>query len=916
MPLPDPPCTVRNRTCQVLFRTYARARRAVKNNQCGAHRGHLPPAARDRLLRRKAINTMVVPLGHDASGSWSGQSIPPMPTSYEMRMAALAGAEQTLRRHLAREHGSPFIGHHDIPEPMRSDVERALVDEIGRVTDVFLDYVTVQYPLLAVWAVATTLAEQYGPDTDHASYGPISHRLRMEIPTNRRDSFNDRFRRACNEYGLILPPKYPGTQDLIGDYLFQAGVPHSQIRPLVDAFLRVEQKSGLPDCEDTAEVKSWEEQAMEHVPTHLTRLRKILGEDSTGYHATVYVRLREWDQPTTDFERRVLHEIKELSGGHGPAPRPPCLTFRDGELRIEAAPSGQSLEVDINSSQPPRPLNPQEGTVLSPPWPRCVRWQASTERNNWQSLPLFKDPQADILLFDGDSGRLKGVLNHQARSVPRIPAGSISLVSMRPFRANGEDAYQLGQNAYVLYPESSKALCINQGDACLNAQVDPRLRLEVDGCRVARHADGLLLAEPRTVVLRGDVSGLSDNLEINLEYGRHFSRIPVHIQPSGDLVAPLNLPTRGPFGKVRISLHVKSQNRALNRYGFWYWPSLRGLRDGAMFDAVSIPDNLAEEHLEHLTRTTDGRLGLQRGVPYLRAILAFSVDRRVVSFTFPPPGISIFVRTSNGKEYPLLLGTELDVPQDKFASHLIVRCPEQPTDIDFKGSVIRNPFDKLGLWRRSFASLAESGRHNVIRLRLPSHPQDLVRIRSGSVAAPVVARRREGRSLLAPPALRGGNILSSGNIEEGRWLIKIVDWRRTTETVSGSPRYAIFTLVVVGDRRGRVGYGFGRSDDTSDAVRKSIERARRKMIPVPRRGNTISHAMKGSYSDTTVLLKPASPGTGIVAIDPVRTVMEAAGISDVLSRYDGSRMTTSIVIAVFSALGSAERTAYSGGPSG
>ena len=557
---------------------------------------------------------------------------------------------------------------------------------------------------------------------------------------------------------------------------------------------------------------------------------------------------------------------------------------------------------------------------MSPPWPRYVRWRASTERNNWQSLPLFNDPQADILLFDGDSGRLKGVLN-QARSVPRIPAGSISLVSMRLFRANGENAYQLGQDAYVLYPERSKALYINHGDACLNAQVDPRLRLEVDGCRVARHADGLLLAEPRTVVLRGDVSGLSDNLEIKLEYGTHFiSRIPVHIRPSGDLVAPLNLPTRGPFGKVRISLHVKGQNRALNRYGFWYWPSLRGLRDGAVFDAVSIPDNLAEEqHLEHLTRTTDGRLSLQRDAPYLRAILAFSVDRRVVSFTFPPPGISIFVRTSNGKECPLLLGTELDVPQDRFASHIIVRCPELPADIDFKGHIIPNPFDKLGLWRRSFALLAEPGRHNVIRLRPRSHPQDaidLVQIRSGSVATSVVARRREGRSLLAPPALRGGNILSSGNIEDGGWITKIVDWRRATETASGSPRYAIFTLVVVGDRKGRVGYGFGRSDDTNDAVRKSIERARRKMIPVPRRGNTISHAMKGSYSDTTVLLEPASPGTGIVASDPVRAVMEAAGVSDVLSRYDGSRMATSIVIAVFSALGSAERTAYSGGPSG
>ena len=807
-----------------------------------------------------------------------------MPTNYDMRKAALEQAEQTLRSHMAQEHGSPFIGHHDIPEPVQSAAKRALVTEIGGKIDAFLDYVTVQYPLVAVWAVATTLAKQYDPATDYASYGPISRRLGMEIPTDRRGSFNDRFRRACNAHGLILPPKYPGRQDLIGDYLFQAGVPHSQLYQLVDAFLRVERKSGLPDWEDTAEVKSWEQQAVESVPVRFTRLRKILGEDSTGYHATAYVRLREGtNQPTTDFERRVLDEIRALNKGHRLGSRPPRLTFSDGELRIEAAPRGQSIEVAVDN-QPSRLLNPQETRVLSPPWPRHVRWRAGTQQNDWQSLSLFSDP-ADILLFDGESGTLKGVLN-LVRSVPHVPAGSISLLSMQPFRTNGEDAYQLGQSAYVLYPEPSTALFINQGDAVYTAPVDPRLRLEVDGCRVARHAEGLLLAEPRTVFLRGDTSGMNDNLEIKLEYGmHHISRTSVRMRPGGDLLAPLNLPSYGPFAKVRISLHVKSQNRALNRYGFWYWPSLRGLCDRAVFDADSIPENLAKEHLMNVTMTDDGRLTLQKyGPPYLRAILAFSVDQRVVSFTFLPPGVSMFCRTSTGEEFPLSIGARLQIKKDQYASHLIVRCPDQPADmdLDFKGSMVRQPFDSFGLWRKSFAMLAIQGRYNAIRLLPRKRPQavvDLVLIEPARVTR-----------IVNSPKLRAPQPTDFA-------------YTRTWLTRRG-PRY--FALAVVGNRDGRVGYGLG-EDISPGLATKRVMMSATHTVAVPRRGSTILRAVVGCFDRTTVRLEPAGPSTGIVAGGPARAVLQAvmyaAGIRDVIIKFSGPQTTVNAVRAVFVGFG-------------
>ena len=855
-----------------------------------------------------------------------------------MREAALCRAEEILQKDLAREHGSPFIGHHDIPAPMRQAAEGALVTEIGGEIDNFLDCVTVRFPLLAVWTVATTLAERYGAETDHAIYGLIANRLGIEIHLSHHRSLNDRFRWACNTRGLILPSKNPGRQDLIGDYLCQAGIPVSQLDQLVRAFLSVEGESGLPYCDDTEEVKSWEERGVERVPAGLRRLRKTLGEDSTGYHATVYVRLRKGEKPETYFERLILRVITRLSGKDGPALQPPCLTFGDGDLRLEATSRGQPLVVHVNTHE--CLLRPQESSVLSPPWPNLVHWRTSDHKVDWRFMPLFSDPRASILLFDGDSGRLKGELNPAPRSTQRVPTGSISLVSKRPFKANGEDAYQLGEDAYVLYPEPSTTLCINQENASYNAQVDPRLRLEVDGYKVAHHAEGLLLAEPRSVFVRGDVSGLEDNLEIELESGANGIRRAPVMKSSGNLVAPLCLPACGPFEKVRISLHVKDQRRALYRHGFWYWPSLRGLCDGAVFDAVSIPENLATADLEYIASEPNGRLTLRKDVPYLRAILAFSVDLRVVSFAFPPPGVSMFVRTSSGDECPLSTGIRLRIKQDQYASHLIVRYPYQ-ADIDFKGNIIPQPFDKFGLWRKSFAALDERGSYNVVRLLPQSRPQDalvLVQIEPDPAedcpaaglqklddgSAPIIKKHRLNKhrkeSLLVPPSRRRDGVLRDDNIKPHGLIQEIVYVNRTLEVTNGSPRYSFSVLMVVGDRNGHVGYGFGRGYYHDDTVRKSTTRARRNMTPVPRRGNTISDLVNGSFNGVRLQLIPAAPGTGIVvrsrlgepvtrAIRPVRAVMKAAEISDLKCVTHGEQNAMSVLRAVFNGFSTLMRRA-------
>jgi small subunit ribosomal protein S5 len=138
--------------------------------------------------------------------------------------------------------------------------------------------------------------------------------------------------------------------------------------------------------------------------------------------------------------------------------------------------------------------------------------------------------------------------------------------------------------------------------------------------------------------------------------------------------------------------------------------------------------------------------------------------------------------------------------------------------------------------------------------------------------------------------------------EEKEFIEKLVKLNRTAKVVKGGRRFSFSALTVIGDRKGRVGYGFGKANDVSEAIRKSIEKAKRSMIKLPVKNGTIPHEVIGSFKASRVLLKPACSGTGIIAGGPVRAIMEAGGVTDVLSKSIGASSQYNVVKATFDSI--------------
>ena len=420
----------------------------------------------------------------------------------------LATAGILLLRKINSSNASPFLGHLVLPADRQAGATEAVRRVVRGDPKVFVDLFP-KYRLLFAWTVARAVAERYAGDGSPNVYKPIALEIGCdEIPTTLAQELNYYFRGACTRHGLALPPMQGRWNDYVGDYVAQAGVAHSQLSELASAFRRQTDDFGPPPIDETDRLYQWSCEAADRVHPSLTRLRRVIVSDTSGYHATVFRYLLDGLEPTTPFERRFAEAVASVQpkgGARGAPDRPAAVPDlqgrravgpgsgarawsddacrREGALRLSGSVAGNAASASCNDDVAPSGRR-RERRAASPTDPRRPGRAASVRH------------QGRRVAASG-THRHRGSGHRVARGVRPVVApvrdrrrgGGRSRRTVRPLRVPGEELLRpMRREGYQALPRDAPEA--DRGRACGGKPCERPARHRSEcGARVRRPRD-------------------------------------------------------------------------------------------------------------------------------------------------------------------------------------------------------------------------------------------------------------------------------------------------------------------------------------------------------------------------------------------------------------------------------------------
>ena len=681
----------------------------------------------------------------------------------EVQRETIARAEHNIRTRLSEVDASPFLSHYVVEDEEQIGLAvKALVNgNIHALTRLFRDY-----PAVAIWTAAKSLANNYGEDGGNKCYEHLeqAYGLSTKLNQDQKATLRQSFRQAAGFLDLPLPAdnqviKEYGRAELKflapDDFFSQAGVAIHQVTNLAQIFQKAEGAFGAPVLGDTtSNLAQWERDAiLEFCPTELRRLPKAILFDWSGYHAGLYARLLAGETPDTPFAKALRSAREAL-----PKPREqfvPRLVCYDGELCIRDGSGSTGFLARLRERV--QQIRRGASLPIMAPWPTSVPcWSPKVDETRARNIEIL-DSETSFLLFDSQSGRAIGAIDTSMSRIT-VPMGEIAIASRSPFTIGDCPSREAGVGAHLLYIDVLTPVTLKTSLQVveLTPRPSPSLKIQA-GAAIGRSGSAPLLAGIHAVDVQfptgGDVSLTS--IEIHVSHPSMGERPTILTR---DRLASATqqislkeiLPTHGEFGLLKIELKQPGVDRVLLRESAWFWPGLKSLSAGATFDAPSVPRNFDEMRSKHILANAAKNLVLEPAdrVPYLAARLVFrapddhnSEREPLATFTFSPPGVSIIFREADGNERPLPHGQTLALsPED--GSAIIIRTSQPMARLDVKGILEQQSFDRFGVRRMTSVGLSNAMHgtsvHSEIRYQDPEHPSSWrVLLRIADVATAV-----------------------------------------------------------------------------------------------------------------------------------------------------------------------------------